>query len=98
MGALAFNGPAYEAGIETVNRLYAEIFNFTLTYLPGPDIIRDCLSMREVAVDLVAHWYYRERNAVSDVQVILPPGIETFAKMFNLNNLNFAMCFYASLP
>ena len=73
-GALVFNGPAYEAGVETVNRLYAGVFNFTLTYLPGPISIRDCPSMQAVATDLLAHWYYRDRRSDSDVQVVLTPG------------------------
>ena len=96
--ALDFIGPAYDAGVETVNRLYAGVFNFTLTYLPGPDSIRDCLSMREVAVDLVAHWYYKDRSSVSDVQVILTPGTKMSAKTFHFNRINVSMCFnYASL-
>ena len=81
--ALAYHGPAFEAGVELVNKLYSGIFNFTLTFVMGDEraIGDNGSSLREESANVMAQWYYRRhRNPESLFAIITPGRIAAFSE------------------
>ncbi|OQV16103.1 hypothetical protein BV898_09739 [Hypsibius exemplaris] len=65
VGALGFTAPAFNEAIEEVNRLYAGIFNFSITYLAQDEEKPpngEAVYMYQAGSDLVAKWYYTRRR------------------------------------
>ncbi|OQV14512.1 hypothetical protein BV898_11234 [Hypsibius exemplaris] len=68
-GALPFHGPAFEAAVKECNRIYAGVFNFTITFITAATV--------EETIDNfagnIARWHFDPKRS-SDIDAIISPG------------------------
>jgi hypothetical protein len=73
MACLPYAGIAQDAALDTINREYRGIFNFTIKYLYDINY-RTCADLADNAVFLLTRWFHRERDRES-IPVLISPGI-----------------------
>ena len=73
MGCLPFAGPPQDIALDFINEKYQGIFNFSIKYIAHAGL-KTCASLADNAADMVAQWYYRDRDRTR-VPVLLFPGL-----------------------
>ncbi|OWA51154.1 hypothetical protein BV898_15648 [Hypsibius exemplaris] len=84
LGCLPYVGPPQDIALDMIQRKYEGVFNFSLQYIFDRRI-KSCNELGDNAVNLLAPWLFKPRNA-KIVRALISPSC-TDAETFSLNQL-----------